>query len=207
MSSSGTSLRFRVLRSAKWTLLGHGASQVLRFGSNLILTRLLAPDMFGVMALGYMMFTGLGMLSDLATADIVTRSPRGVQLTKLGEKLNGHARTILNEIEMLRGNLRGAPSEPEGTVVIGLAPTIGTIITASVLEAITEKLPRVRVQIRESMSRDLPDLIRWVLGRARAGRRIVWSCCVTNWLCLNRCLHRQATRCRWSVTPMVPPLP
>lgn len=77
MSSGGKSLRFRVLRSAKWTLLGHGASQVLRSGSNLILTRLLAPDMFGVMALGYMMFTGLTMLSDLATADIVTRSPRG----------------------------------------------------------------------------------------------------------------------------------
>lgn len=70
-------LKHRVLHSAKWTLLGHGASQVLRFGSNLILTRLLAPDMFGVMALAYMVFTGLAMLSDLGIADIITRSPRG----------------------------------------------------------------------------------------------------------------------------------
>ena len=77
MSAQDKSLRNRILHSAKWTLLGHGTSQVLRFGSNLILTRLLAPDMFGVMALGYMVFTGLAMLSDLGIGDIITRSPRG----------------------------------------------------------------------------------------------------------------------------------
>lgn len=77
MNAQNKSLRNRILHSAKWTLLGHGTSQVLRFGSNLILTRLLAPDMFGVMALGYMVFTGLAMLSDLGIGDIITRSPRG----------------------------------------------------------------------------------------------------------------------------------
>ncbi len=79
MSSAGNSLRHRVLSSAKWTLAGHAAGQVLKFGSNLILTRLLAPDMFGVMALGYMVFTGLTMLSDLGIGDIVTRSHRGAE--------------------------------------------------------------------------------------------------------------------------------
>jgi O-antigen/teichoic acid export membrane protein len=74
---SSRNLKQKVLHSAKWTLLGHGASQVLRFGSNLILTRLLAPDMFGVMALGYMVFTGLAMLSDLGLNDVITRSQRG----------------------------------------------------------------------------------------------------------------------------------
>lgn len=99
-------------------------------------------------------------LEDEVGGELFTRSPRGVQLTKLGEKLLGHARTILKEIEILRGDLRGAPSEPEGTVVIGMAPTIGTILASAVLESVAKRLPRVRVQIRESMSRDLPDLIR-----------------------------------------------
>ena len=99
-------------------------------------------------------------LEEEVGGELFTRSPRGVQLTKLGEKLQGHARTILNEIEMLRGDLRGAPTEPEGTVVIGMAPTIGTIIAGAFLEAVIKRLPRVRVQIRETMSRDLPDLIR-----------------------------------------------
>ena len=99
-------------------------------------------------------------LEEEVGGELFTRSPRGVQLTKLGEKLHSHARTILNEIDMLRSDLRGGPSEPEGTVVIGMAPTIGTILAGAVLEAVTKRLPRVRVQIRETMSRDLPDLIR-----------------------------------------------
>ena len=63
--------------AARWTLLGHFAAQLLRFGSNLILTRLLAPDLFGVMSVGYMAFTGLAMVSDLGLGAVVARSPRG----------------------------------------------------------------------------------------------------------------------------------
>lgn len=72
-----TSLRQRLLGAARWTLLGHFAAQLLRFGSNLILTRLLAPDLFGVMSIGYMAFTGLAMMSDLALGAVVARSRRG----------------------------------------------------------------------------------------------------------------------------------
>ena len=77
-SEIGTrTLRQRLLGAARWTLLGHFAAQLLRFGSNLILTRLLAPDLFGVMSIGYMVFTGLHMMSDLGLAAVVSRSPRG----------------------------------------------------------------------------------------------------------------------------------
>ena len=70
-------LRQRLLGAARWTLLGHFAAQLLRFGSNLILTRLLAPDLFGVMSVGYTVFTGLAMVSDLGLGAVVARSPRG----------------------------------------------------------------------------------------------------------------------------------
>jgi len=72
-----STLRQRLLGAARWTLLGHFASQLLRFGSNLILTRLLAPDLYGVMSVGYMLFTGLGMISDLGLGAVVARSHRG----------------------------------------------------------------------------------------------------------------------------------
>ncbi len=72
-----STLRQRLLGAARWTLLGHFAAQLLRFGSNLILTRLLAPDLFGVMSVGYMVFTGLAMLSDLGLGAVVARSRRG----------------------------------------------------------------------------------------------------------------------------------
>src|SRR5688572_4183028 len=51
MAPAGPSLRSRTIRGSAWTMGGYGAGQVLRFASNLILTRLLAPEMFGLMAL------------------------------------------------------------------------------------------------------------------------------------------------------------
>ncbi|WP_151669209.1 oligosaccharide flippase family protein [Nitrincola schmidtii] len=43
--------------------------QVIRLGSNLILTRLLAPDMFGVMMIAFIFLAGISMLSDLGLKD------------------------------------------------------------------------------------------------------------------------------------------
>jgi O-antigen/teichoic acid export membrane protein len=58
-------LKERVMHMARWTLLGFGAAQVLRLSSNLILTRLLSPDAFGVMSIGMAVVVALAMLSDL----------------------------------------------------------------------------------------------------------------------------------------------
>ena len=57
--------------------MGHVLSQLVRFGSSLILTRLLAPDLYGVMAVGYMVITGLVMVSDIGLAAGVIQSKRG----------------------------------------------------------------------------------------------------------------------------------
>ena len=99
-------------------------------------------------------------LEEEVGGELFGRSARGVQLTTLGEKMLVHARAILNEIDVMLQDMREAPSEPEGTVVIAMAPTIGSVLAGGVIEAVSAALPRVRVQIRETMSRDVPDLIR-----------------------------------------------
>lgn len=71
------SLKQRFIGSAGWALAGHFMAQVLRFGSNLILTRLLAPEMFGVMSVAYMVFTGIAMLSDIGLSAVASQSSRG----------------------------------------------------------------------------------------------------------------------------------
>lgn len=71
------SLSQRVLRAGSWVLAGHVLSQVLRLGSNLILARLLAPDDFGLMQVGYMVLTGLHLFSDMGLWQSVVRSPHG----------------------------------------------------------------------------------------------------------------------------------
>ena len=70
-------LKQRVLSASIWSLGGYGFSQVLRFGSNLLMTRLLVPEMFGVMAIATVVMIGLAMFSDLGLKPSVVRSKRG----------------------------------------------------------------------------------------------------------------------------------
>ena len=67
----------RAVHAGSWTLGGHIAAQFLRFGSNLAMTRLLAPEFFGVMALAFTFLFALNMASDLGIQQIVTASKRG----------------------------------------------------------------------------------------------------------------------------------
>ena len=67
----------RVMRSSMFTILGFGTQQAIRFGSNLILARLLFPEAFGTMALVTVLLVGLTMLSDLGIQPAIQSSARG----------------------------------------------------------------------------------------------------------------------------------
>lgn len=74
---SSTSLKKQAIRGTIWTIFGYGSSQVLRFGSNLILTRLLVPELFGLMALVQVFIMGLNLFSDIGINPSIIRSDRG----------------------------------------------------------------------------------------------------------------------------------
>ncbi len=67
----------RVMRSSAWTALGYGGSQAMRLASNLILTRLLFPEAFGMMALVSVFLVGLTMFSDVGTGPSILQHRRG----------------------------------------------------------------------------------------------------------------------------------
>lgn len=71
------SLSKQAIQGTIWTIFGYGGSQVLRFGGNLILTRLLAPELFGLMALVNTFIIGLNLFSDLGIRPSIIRSERG----------------------------------------------------------------------------------------------------------------------------------
>ena len=71
------SLRQRVLNAGAWSLAGYALSQVIRFGSNLLMTRLLMPEMFGVMAIAMTVMAGLALFSDIGLKQSVIQSKRG----------------------------------------------------------------------------------------------------------------------------------
>src|SRR5436305_1576552 len=53
------SLKQRVLNAGMWSLAGFALTLVLRLGSNLLMTRILAPEMFGVIAIASAVIVGL----------------------------------------------------------------------------------------------------------------------------------------------------
>ncbi len=59
-----------------WALLGTGSEQLIRFASNLILTRLLFPEAFGIMAIVHAVIIGLTLLSDVGLREGVINSDR-----------------------------------------------------------------------------------------------------------------------------------
>lgn len=65
------------IRAATWTMGAYGTGQVLRLVTNLILTRLVAPEAFGIMALAQTFRVGLEMLSDIGIGPSIVQSPRG----------------------------------------------------------------------------------------------------------------------------------
>lgn len=76
---SGDALRARALRGTMITIASFGGSNVLRLASNLILTRLLFPEAFGLMALVQVVIVGLAMLSDTGVNMSILQNPRGLE--------------------------------------------------------------------------------------------------------------------------------
>jgi O-antigen/teichoic acid export membrane protein len=77
MKTQKPSLKSLVLKGASWTMVGVGAGQILRLGKSLILSRLLFPEAYGVMAIVWAVLYTLDLLSDVGVAPAIVRSEHG----------------------------------------------------------------------------------------------------------------------------------
>ncbi len=73
----GEGAKARSLRGGGMTLVSIMGSNVLRLVSNLILTRILFPEAFGLMALVQVFVTGLKMFSDIGIVASIVQNKRG----------------------------------------------------------------------------------------------------------------------------------
>ena len=89
-------LRARMFRAAGWLLGGNISSQALRLFSNLVLTRLLVLEAFGLVAAVNTLYFALVMFSDLGVWQSVVKSERGQQARFLGTAWT---------VQMVRGTL------------------------------------------------------------------------------------------------------
>lgn len=76
-------LEATAIRATFWTVADYGFSTALRIINSLILTRLLMPESFGLMALVTTLVVGIGLISDIGLDTSVIQSPRGDDLVLL----------------------------------------------------------------------------------------------------------------------------
>lgn len=91
-----STVRHLVIRSSLWVFGGQIGGQILRLASNLIMTRLLVPEMFGVMAVANTVIIGLQLCSYLGVQHNIIQSSRG------GERVFLDTAWVL---QILRGTL------------------------------------------------------------------------------------------------------
>lgn len=84
----------KFVRAGFWVMLIFGLSQIVRLGSNLIVTRLLAPEIFGVMAVVYVVIIGIGMFSDLGLWAFIVRHK---------DPKNTHMLNVVWTLQVIRG--------------------------------------------------------------------------------------------------------
>lgn len=83
MNDDKPSLNLLTFKASSWTMMGYGICQFERFLGNLILTRLLLPQDFGMMQLVNVFIQGLYMFSDLGIGANIIRHARGEDPTFL----------------------------------------------------------------------------------------------------------------------------
>lgn len=70
-------LKQRIVKAGSWIVGGQLIGQSLRLGTNIVLTRLLAPDAFGLISVVSVLTTALGLFSDLGIGRSIVQSKRG----------------------------------------------------------------------------------------------------------------------------------
>jgi LysR family transcriptional regulator, nitrogen assimilation regulatory protein len=90
---------------------------------------------------------------------LLVRSSQGVQPTAAGMRLYRHARTILRQIEQAKQDVSGTSVDLTGNVAIGIPTSTSTILSLPLLKEVRKRYPGIRLQIFESLSGYLNELI------------------------------------------------
>jgi LysR family transcriptional regulator, nitrogen assimilation regulatory protein len=83
---------------------------------------------------------------------LLDRNGRGVTLTEAGKRLLAHARGILQQVERARDDLEDQRGAATGRLAIALPPSVGRTLTAPLVKAFREQLPRANLSIVEGLS-------------------------------------------------------
>ncbi|MGO4304997.1 LysR substrate-binding domain-containing protein [Cupriavidus sp. RAF12] len=90
---------------------------------------------------------------------LVHRGAKGVRPTEAGKTLYRHVRNILRQVEIAGADVRVAGAEVSGTVAIGLPTTAAAAFGMALVRSVRQRYPQVRLQLFESMSGYISELL------------------------------------------------
>lgn len=83
---------------------------------------------------------------------LLDRNGRGVTLTEAGKRLLAHARGILQQVERARDDLEDQRGAATGRLSIALPPSVSRTLTAPLVKAFREQMPRANLSVVEGLS-------------------------------------------------------
>lgn len=92
-------------------------------------------------------------------AQLLIRSPQGVTPTEAGKTLYRLARDVLRRMEQIQQEVREGSGSETGTVAIGFPTTIASLLATPLFKLVREKYPGIKLQIFESMSGYITELL------------------------------------------------
>lgn len=91
--------------------------------------------------------------------ELFVRNGRGMMLTNAGQTLLERTAGLVRQIEQVRDDMQSAKRTPCGKVVLGLVPTVSSVISARFARRIATELPGVALRIVESYG---GHLVEWL---------------------------------------------
>lgn len=102
-------------------------------------------------------------LEDSVGVALLYRNGRGIVLTEAGKLLEGYASAILEQASRAASELEALRSNPRGTIVLGMPPSVGVVLTAPLVQDFREQFPQVSMRVVEGFS---GHLLEWlVMGK------------------------------------------
>ena len=92
-------------------------------------------------------------------AELFTRNGRGMSLTEAGRLLLGRTAGLVKQIDQIRDDIVSAGRAPSGRVVLGLVPTVSSVLSARLARRTVENYPEISLCIVESYG---GHLVEWL---------------------------------------------
>jgi DNA-binding transcriptional LysR family regulator len=94
----------------------------------------------------------LKSLEDEFGIALLKRSPQGVAATEAGLRLYEHCQILFKQVDRARLDVVRAVERPSGLVALGMPHSLMAVLALPLLTAATERLPDVRIELKQEQS-------------------------------------------------------